>query len=196
MIVLIDNYDSFTYNLVQMLADLVEIKVKRNDDPELMSAIEQAAGIILSPGPGKPHEAGAMEAVIRRYYTQKPILGICLGHQGIGEVFGASIRQADTIYHGKMSHVQRTENQSALFKKMKPTFSVMRYHSLVIEAASLPAQLEILAYSQEDQEIMALKHRTFPVYGLQFHPESIGTPDGMQLMKNFITIVEEKESMQ
>ncbi|MBO0452515.1 anthranilate synthase component II [Candidatus Enterococcus murrayae] len=171
MILLVDNYDSFTYNLVQLLPEAVTIL--RNDDPQLFSAAAEASAIVLSPGPGRPAEAGNMEMLIRRFYRKKPILGICLGHQAIGEVFGGKIIKAPTIMHGKQSRLQgQAERQ------------VMRYHSLMIDPDELPQDLEVT--DESEGCIMAVRHKRYPVFGLQFHPESIGTEDGASYINQFL----------
>ncbi|MEK3980850.1 aminodeoxychorismate/anthranilate synthase component II [Psychrobacillus sp. FSL K6-2836] len=190
MILLIDNYDSFTYNLYQQISMLgKEVKVVRNDAITIIE-IEKLnpEAIIISPGPGIPVDAGISIELIQKLHKKFPILGICLGHQSIGAAFGAKIVQAKTIMHGKMSILSH-RNQS-LFESFDEPISVMRYHSLVIEEASLIDQLEVLARSQDDDEIMAIKHVYYPLYGLQFHPESIGTEHGNRIMHSFIKILE------
>lgn len=179
MILLVDNYDSFTYNLVHQFPAETEIKVLRNDDEKLFETAKKAVGIVLSPGPGLPKEAGLMEALIEEFYQTKPILGICLGHQAIGEVFGGIVTQAPEIMHGKQSTLQFTEKKEQV---------VMRYHSLIVAKDSFPAELAITA--ETDNLVMALKHKKYPVYGLQFHPESIGTINGKQYIQEFLTEVE------
>lgn len=186
MILLIDNYDSFTYNLYQQVSILgKDVQVVRND-AITMEEIERLnpEAIIISPGPGTPSEAGISIDVIQKLYQKYPILGICLGHQSIGAAFGADIIQAKTIMHGKISEVEHT--QSSIFAAFTEPISVMRYHSLVIDEHTLNDELEVLARAGDDNEIMAIKHRDFPLYGLQFHPESIGTVQGDQLMRSFI----------
>jgi anthranilate synthase component II len=186
MILLIDNYDSFTYNLYQYLEELGEsVIVKRNDE----ITIEEIAalnpnGIVLSPGPGTPKDAGICIDVIQKFYEQIPILGICLGHQAIGAAFGATISKAKEIRHGKTSNIQH--NGGGLFQYLPQPLEVMRYHSLVIEKGTLPPILTKAAIAMDDGEIMAIKHREAPLYGLQFHPESIGTVSGKKLLKNFL----------
>lgn len=183
MILLIDNYDSFSYNLYQLVGAVnPNIKVVRNDKitvDEVKSLNPEA--IILSPGPGKPCDAGDMEAIIKAFYKIKPILGICLGHQAICEVFGATITYAKQLMHGKISEVELTDDP--LFKGIDKHIEVARYHSLV--AVDLPECLEIIAKT-DDNEVMAVKHKDYPVYGLQFHPESVLTKDGLRIMKNFL----------
>ena len=189
MILLIDNYDSFTYNLVHQF-DSDELVVARNDDPELFQLAEEADGIVLSPGPGKPAEAGLMEEVIRRFYRDKPILGICLGHQAIGEVFGGKVVAAPQIMHGKRSTI--FFKAKGCFKEIQTPLEVMRYHSLMIAKENFPEALEIVA--ECDDCIMALQHKKYPVYGLQFHPESIGTEKGQQLIDQFVKEVGKKHA--
>lgn len=192
MILLVDNYDSFTYNLEQYLAEFAdEVVVCRNDAADLMELAASATGIVLSPGPGKPSEAGLLEEVVRQFADKKPMLGICLGHQAIGEVFGGTVSQAGAIRHGKVSMMRQTAD-SAIFAGLDEELEIMRYHSLIVEKDGFPNALEILARSLDDDEIMAMQLRGFPVYGLQFHPESIGTFDGKRMMANFVAIVEKE----
>jgi anthranilate synthase component 2 len=189
MILLIDNFDSFTFNLYQYLGELgEEIIVYRNNQltTEQIQALNPKA-IILSPGPGKPEDAGICVEVVRKFHNKTPILGICLGHQAIGYAFGGVIKRASTIKHGKTSFI--THN-GGIFNYLPSPLEVMRYHSLSIDKASLPEELKCTAEAMDDQEIMAIKHRDYPVYGLQFHPESIGTPSGKQILKNFLTEAE------
>ena len=190
MILLIDNYDSFTYNLYQQVSMLgKEVKVVRNDAITIKEIEElHPEAIIISPGPGTPVNAGISIELIQKLYKKYPILGICLGHQSIGAAFGANIVQAKTIMHGKMSAI--SYRNKFLFKSFVEPISVMRYHSLVIEEESLIDQLEVLARSEDDHEIMAIKHINYPLYGLQFHPESIGTMQGNQMMQSFIETLE------
>jgi len=186
MILLIDNYDSFTFNLYQYLSELgSEVTTVRNDKISL-AEIEQMApdGIVLSPGPGRPEQAGICVEVIRRFAQETPILGICLGHQAIGYAFGGVVIRANKIMHGKVSRMKH--NESMLFKSLHQHIEVMRYHSLVIERETLPDALDVLAESMDDHEIMAIKHKRFALFGLQFHPESIGTNSGKQILKNFL----------
>lgn len=186
MILLIDNYDSFTFNLYQYLGELgEEVVVFRNNqlDMEHIKKLNPAA-IILSPGPGRPEDAGICIEVIQTFYQEIPILGICLGHQAIGSAFGGIIKRADQIKHGKTSFI--THNSTGAFRYLSSPLEVMRYHSLVIEKNSLPLELDCVATAMDDQEVMAIKHRYYPVYGVQFHPESIGTPNGKQILKNFL----------
>ncbi|WP_141434230.1 aminodeoxychorismate/anthranilate synthase component II [Bacillus sp. 03113] len=186
MILLIDNYDSFTFNLFQYLGELgEEIKVVRNDQLTLQD-IEQLnpEAIVLSPGPGKPENAGICVDVIKHFYQKLPILGICLGHQAIGYAFGATVEKAQKIMHGKVSNLKHTGED--LFEYLPQPVEVMRYHSLIIKGGTLQEDFKVLAKSMDDHEIMAIKHANFPLYGLQFHPESIGTAVGKQLLKNFL----------
>lgn len=192
MILLIDNYDSFTFNLYQYLGELGEnIMVRRNDQitiPEIEKMKPEA--IILSPGPGRPEDAGICIKLIQTFFRQCPILGICLGHQAIGAAFGSKIRRAPVIKHGKTSFINH--NGDSIFTYLPSPLEVMRYHSLAIEKNSLPADLQSIAHSMEDQEVMAIKHNRYHVVGLQFHPESIGTPYGKQMLKNFLNDIERK----
>lgn len=192
MILLIDNFDSFTYNLYQLLGELgEEVMVVRNNQltMEQINTWKPIA-IILSPGPGKPEDAGVCVEVIRTFYKAIPILGICLGHQAIGYAFEAEITPAKIIKHGKTSLI--THNGKGLFEYLPTPLEVMRYHSLAIGKNNLPFELECTARSMDDQEVMAIQHRVYPLYGLQFHPESIGTPSGKQILKNFLVELEGK----
>lgn len=185
MILLLDNYDSFTYNIYQMLAELgKEVEVIRNDQitPEEVERRHYEA-IVISPGPGVPQDAGITEVLISKMKGKLPILGICLGHQAIGEVFGAKIVSAGEIIHGKVSKLQHTGR--GLYAGIPQDMEVGRYHSLIIERESLPNCLEITA-ELSDGAIMGIRHKEYNIQGLQFHPESILTPDGMDLMKNFL----------
>lgn len=185
MILLIDNYDSFTYNLYQYLGELHEqVEVIRNDQitPDAVDYLQPEA-IIFSPGAGRPADAGYMEDIIRRFYRQIPMLGICLGHQAIGEVFGAAIVEAKEKMHGETSNI-RLLNHENIFRGMENTLEVGRYHSLIIERPDDTLQVSAIS---EKGEIMAIQHRDYPVYGVQFHPESILTPCGKQILTNFIT---------
>ena len=192
MILLIDNYDSFTYNLYQYLGELGEnIIVKRNDELTISEIKEMnPEAIVISPGPGRPEEAGNCVKVIQQLHTSFPILGICLGHQAIGYSFGAKIMKAKKIMHGKVSEI-RHQNK-AIFQSFPQNLKVMRYHSLVIQKDTLPAQFEVLATSTDDDEIMAIKHHDYPLYGMQFHPESIGTEAGPRLLKQFLREMREE----
>lgn len=188
MILFIDNYDSFVYNLVQYVGSIYgNLRIFRNDEISV-DEIEKLSpsGIIISPGPGWPKDAGISEEVIRRFYTKVPILGVCLGHQAIGEVFGAKIIHAKKIMHGKTSII--VHNQQGIFKDIPIPFKATRYHSLVIDPATLPSELEVTATS-EDEEIMGIRHKEYPLFGVQFHPESIATEYGTKIIKNFVDIV-------
>lgn len=187
MILVIDNYDSFTYNLVQYLGELgAKLTVFRNDKLTL-SKIEKLKPekIIVSPGPGKPRDAGISKAVIKAFSGKIPILGVCLGHQCIGEVFGGKIIGAARIMHGKTSSIRH--NKKDIFKGVKNPFKATRYHSLLVERKSLPKTLEIIAETKA-KEIMAVKHKTHPTWGVQFHPESILTTEGKKILSNFLKV--------
>jgi len=185
MILIIDNYDSFTYNIYQEVASLgYEVQVARHD--QITLAQIGAGGyeaIIISPGPGKPEEAGISKAVIQEFAGKVPILGICLGHQAIGEVFGGRIVRAPAPVHGKVSYIQH--HGVGLYQGVPSQFVAGRYHSLIVETKSLPTCLEITATSS-DGLIMGLRHRNYNVQGVQFHPESILTPEGIKIFKNFL----------
>jgi anthranilate synthase/aminodeoxychorismate synthase-like glutamine amidotransferase len=189
MILVIDNYDSFTYNLVQYLGELgAELKVIRNDKITVAGAGKlNPKKILLSPGPGEPRNAGITEELIKAVAGRVPVLGVCLGHQAIGEAFGGKIVPARRIMHGKTSMIYHDGKD--IFKGIKNPFEATRYHSLVVERKSLPKSLEVTAETKDkDKEIMALKHRTYPIWGVQFHPESILTGEGKKLLKNFLEI--------
>jgi anthranilate synthase component II len=192
MILLIDHYDSFTYNLYQFLGELgEEIEVVRHDKFNL-NDIEKVKpkAIVLSPGPGNPKDIDQTIELIQKYHQTIPILGICLGHQAIGYAFGALITRANQIKHGKVSNI--THNGTKLFSGLSQPLEVMRYHSLVIKRDSLPSSFETLAVSLDDQEIMAIKHNDYPLYGIQFHPESIGTKHGKKILENFLNEIKEE----
>jgi anthranilate synthase/aminodeoxychorismate synthase-like glutamine amidotransferase len=185
MILMIDNYDSFTYNLVQYLGELgEELVVRRNDavTPEEIARIRPRR-IVISPGPGRPEDAGVSNEVIRRFGRTTPILGVCLGHQCIGHVFGAVVTRAPRLMHGKTSMIHH--NERTIFDGLPNPFEATRYHSLIVQQEGLPASLEVTARTDQ-REIMGLKHRTMPVWGVQFHPESILTTAGKALLKNFL----------
>ena len=187
MILVIDNYDSFTYNLVQYLGELgAELAVYRNDAITI-DAIRgmRPARILISPGPGEPRHAGISEEVIRRFAGAVPILGVCLGHQAIGEVFGGRIIRARSIMHGKTSAIYH--DGARIFKGVANPFDATRYHSLVVERKSFPRDLVITAQTK-DKEIMGLRHKRYPVYGVQFHPESILTGEGKKILRNFLEL--------
>ena len=183
MILLIDNYDSFTYNLYQALGVMYpHIEVKRNDEIEKM----KPEAIIISPGPCYPAQAGISEEVIRTFSGRVPILGVCLGHQAIAESFGGKIVQAEKQLHGKQTDV-KIDTASPLFAGLPSSIPVARYHSLIVEKSSLPECLKIIS-EDADGQIMGLKHKEHATYGMQFHPESIMTPDGRKMLANFIEL--------
>lgn len=187
MIVLIDNYDSFVYNLYQFLAETgQEVRIARNDriTPEEVLAMAPD-GVVISPGPGKPSEAGVCIPLIRKLSGKIPLLGVCLGHQAIGEAFGASVVYAGRLMHGKISVLEDVDQESVIFRGVRSPIQVARYHSLAVEEKTLPDELKVTARSG-DGEIMAMEHRMYPVYGLQFHPESVMTHDGHRMIENFI----------
>ena len=186
MLLMIDNYDSFTYNLVQYLGELGEqVKVIRNDELTV-DKIERlgAARIVLSPGPCTPNEAGVTLDVIRRFAGRTPILGVCLGHQAIGQAFGGKVVHAKQLMHGKVSRIHHSGE--GVFAGLPTPYEATRYHSLAIERASCPKELEVTAWT-EDGEIMGVRHAALPIEGVQFHPESILTQHGHALLKNFIS---------
>lgn len=187
MILMIDNYDSFTYNLVQYLGMLgSEVEVHRNDKITL-DEIEsmKPERIVISPGPGTPQSAGITIPVIERFHSKVPILGVCLGHQGIGAAFGGRVVHAAQLMHGKTSEI--SHDGKSIFLDLPDPFTATRYHSLAIERKSLPSCLEVSAVA-EDGEIMGLRHREYPVEGIQFHPESILTKEGMSILQNFLNL--------
>ncbi|WP_408071728.1 anthranilate synthase component II [Butyrivibrio sp. JL13D10] len=197
MVLLIDNYDSFSYNLYQLIGEIVSedncdsasdnaIKVIRNDELTI-SEIEALAPsrIILSPGPGRPEDAGVCMEVAKILAKKIPTLGVCLGHQAICAAYGATVTYAKELMHGKQSTV-RFDKDCLLFKGCPETALVARYHSLAAEASTIPDELSVTAATTESGEVMAVKHRDYPIYGVQFHPESIMTPDGKTMLKNFI----------
>ena len=190
MILIIDNYDSFSYNLFQLLGELVpDIQVVRNDQISLTEIMERSPScLVLSPGPGHPKDAGICEDAIKNLSGKIPILGVCLGHQAICHAFGASIVRASKLMHGKQSLIS-IDTSSPIFQGLKNPFSAARYHSLAAEKSSLPSCLKVIA-ADPDGEIMAVSHRDYPVFGLQFHPESILTPEGRTILKNFLFIKE------
>lgn len=188
MTLLIDNYDSFTYNLYQYIGSInPQIITVRNDELRIEDIATLAPDrIVISPGPGAPRDAGCIETVVRAYATRVPILGVCLGHQAICEAFGAHIVHAKTLMHGKTSTVA-INNRVPIFAGLPGKIEVARYHSLAVDEQTLPAQLQVCARAQ-DGEVMAVAHVSQPVYGVQFHPESIMTPCGMQILKNFMKL--------
>jgi anthranilate synthase component 2 len=191
MLLVLDNYDSFTYNLVQYAGELgAEPVVYRNDalTPAEALALRPAA-IVISPGPCTPAEAGISVSLIRAAAGRVPILGVCLGHQAIGEAFGGRVVRADRLMHGKTTQIVHSGH--ALFQEIPSPVEVMRYHSLVVSPSGLPSELEVTAWSGDrpaGQEIMALCHRTLPVFGVQFHPESVATRQGKRLLANFLSL--------
>lgn len=190
MVLLIDNYDSFSYNLVQLVGTLTKgnVNVVRNDEISLDEIEAQnPSHIILSPGPGKPENAGICEDVVKKFAGKIPILGVCLGHQAICEVFGAEITYAKQLMHGKQSKM-KIKKDTAISKGLESGFLGARYHSLAAKADIIPEELEVICIDERDGEIMAVKHKEYDVYGLQFHPESVLTPDGKILVENFLKI--------
>lgn len=185
MILMIDNYDSFTYNLVQYLSEMgEELVIYRNDKVSLKEIQElKPTHIVISPGPGRPRDAGISNDVIKKFSGKVPILGVCLGHQCIAEVFGGRIVTAPKLMHGKTSMIYH--RGKGIFKGISSPFEATRYHSLIVERKSLPAVLQITAWTK-DNEIMGLKHKKFNAWGVQFHPESILTENGKKLLKNFV----------
>ena len=187
MLLVIDNFDSFTYNLVQYFGQLgVAQRVYRNNEitPEQAVALNPDR-VLISPGPCSPTEAGVSLDVIRAFAGRKPLLGVCLGHQSIGHAYGGKVVRADRLMHGKTSPI--LHRNTDLFRGLPQGFAATRYHSLVVERASFPAELEITAETAEG-EIMGLRHRTLPIWGVQFHPESIATEGGMQILSNFLEL--------
>ncbi len=187
-ILMIDNYDSFTYNIVQYLYELgADVIVKRNDE----ISVEEIHGydidsIVISPGPCTPNEAGISVQVIKKYMGKYPILGVCLGHQSIGAAFGAKIVKAKCLMHGKTSLIYHSGK--GLFEGIPSPFKAVRYHSLVIDRDTLPEEIEITAWTEEDSEIMAIQHKELPLWGVQFHPESVLTEYGKKLLDNFLKL--------
>lgn len=187
MLLVIDNYDSFTFNLVQYFGQLgVEQRVFRNDEITPAQALAlNPERVLLSPGPCSPAEAGVTLDIIKAFAGVKPILGVCLGHQSIGHYFGGKVVRADRLMHGKTSPILHRDTD--VFRGMPNPFNATRYHSLLVERASFPACLEITAETAEG-EVMGLRHRELPIWGVQFHPESIATEGGMKLLENFLTL--------
>lgn len=186
MILVIDNYDSFTYNLVQYLGELGQgLKVVRNDKITLKAIHKlKPKKIVISPGPGRPEDAGISCGLIENFAGKIPILGVCLGLQCLGYVYGGKIIRAKKLMHGKTSLIYH--NKKGIFKGIRNPFTATRYHSLVVERKSLPKCFEITAWTKEDKEIMGLKHKDYPLWGVQFHPESILTKEGKHILKNFL----------
>jgi anthranilate synthase/aminodeoxychorismate synthase-like glutamine amidotransferase len=187
MVLVIDNYDSFTYNLVQYFGELgADLKVYRNDALTVNDIKKMnPSHIVISPGPGRPEDAGISVDVIKKLAGQYPILGVCLGHQAIGYAYGGKIIRAKRLMHGKTSQVKHDNRE--IFKGVESPFEATRYHSLVIDDKTVPECLEVTARS-EDKEIMGIRHKTLPLWGVQFHPESILTKAGKKILKNFLTI--------
>ncbi|WP_028950797.1 anthranilate synthase component II [Sulfurihydrogenibium subterraneum] len=186
MILMIDNYDSFTYNIVQYFYELgQEVLVKRNDEITIedIKRMDNIDAIVISPGPCTPNEAGISVDVIKEFKGVYPILGVCLGHQSIGQAFGGKIVKAKCLMHGKTSKIYH--NEKGLFEGIPNPFNAVRYHSLVIDESTLPEDIEITARS-DDGEIMAIEHKKYPIWGVQFHPESILTEYGLKLLENFV----------
>lgn len=188
MILLIDNYDSFTWNLVQALRSLgAETEVVRNDELDVAGIEARApAALVLSPGPGNPDSAGVTLAAVKAFAGRVPILGVCLGHQSIAQAFGARIVHAQRLMHGKTSLIHH--DGAGIFAGLPQDFPAMRYHSLAVEKATLPGCLEISAVA-DDGEVMGLRHKSMPIESVQYHPESIGTPDGVAQLRNFLETV-------
>ncbi len=189
MILVVDNYDSFTYNLVQYLGEMGGDPIVRRNDQITVEEIGEMAptAIVLSPGPGVPANAGITIDAVRRFGQTIPMLGVCLGHQAIGEAYGGRIVRANRLMHGKTSRI--VHDGTGIFAGVPSPLEVMRYHSLTIDPASLPSELEIAAHSAEDErEIHAVRHRVHPVWGVQFHPESIMTQAGKDILKNFLEV--------
>ncbi|WP_019721531.1 anthranilate synthase component II [Heyndrickxia coagulans] len=196
MILLLDNYDSFTYNLYQYLCELgEEVRVFRNDQitiDEIRRLKPEA--IVLSPGPGVPEDAGVSIETVKTFYRQVPMLGVCLGHQAIAAAFGAGITKAKEIKHGKTSLVRH--GGKGIFSGQPDPVEVMRYHSLVVDRTKIPEVLEVVAESLDDGEIMAIQHKSAPCFGVQFHPESIGTETGKQMLENFLREIRKDEKVE
>ena len=190
MVLLIDNYDSFSYNLVQLIGELTDgnIKVVRNDEITIDEIRKMnPESIILSPGPGKPEDAGICEDVVRQLKDEYPILGVCLGHQSICEVFGAKVTYAKQLMHGKQSEMTILK-EDPIFEGLGESFKGARYHSRSADRNTIPDELEVIAIDGKDGEVMAVKHKEYPIYGLQFHPESVLTPEGKKLVNNFLKL--------
>ncbi|PSQ95876.1 MAG: anthranilate/aminodeoxychorismate synthase component II [Bacteroidetes bacterium SW_9_63_38] len=195
MILIIDNYDSFTYNLVHLVGRHTDdLEVIRNDD-KTIDEVEAMApdGVVISPGPGRPADAGLTEPVIEALGDTTPILGVCLGHQAIGEVFGGDIVQADELMHGKTSPVQHTG--TGLFDGVEASFDATRYHSLVVDPDTVPHDALEITAETDDGTIMGLQHHTHPIYGIQFHPESVMTKAGPTIVENWLSVVWDDERL-
>jgi anthranilate synthase component 2 len=191
-LLVIDNYDSFTYNLVQYFRELLghRVDVLRNDRVELAQAADYDV-LVFSPGPGLPSEAGMMPALLKIFAPSKVILGVCLGHQAIGEAFGAELLNLSQVYHGVSTPIYPIVSEDVLFEGLPEVFEAGRYHSWVVDKVGLPEELEVTAVDAND-EIMAMRHRSFDVFGLQFHPESVMTPLGKQMLENFVSYARSK----
>jgi anthranilate synthase component 2 len=189
MILVLDNYDSFTYNLVQYLGELGEDPIVHRNDEITVDDVERLApkAIVISPGPGKPADAGITVELVRRWGPTIPILGVCLGHQAIAEAFGGRVVSAPVLMHGKTSSI--SHEGKGLFRGIPSPLAVMRYHSLTVERQSLPEELEVVAWGEDDtSEIHAMRHRQHPVWGVQFHPESVMTEHGRDILGNFLLL--------
>ena len=195
MIVMIDNYDSFTYNLVQYLGELGRrLEVYRNDKITVAQVRRMKPEcIVISPGPGSPKDAGISNELIRKVAGEIPILGVCLGHQCIGEVFGGRVVRAKRLMHGKTSPIYH--NRETIFKGIPSPFEATRYHSLLVRWKGLPSNLEVIAWTEdyEEKEMMGLRHRRYPIWGVQFHPESILTESGKEILKNFLKLTSKRK---
>ena len=191
MILMIDNYDSFTYNLVQEFGVLgADVKVVKNDRITLAEIEElDPAALVLSPGPGNPDSAGITLAAIRRFAGRLPLMGVCLGHQAIAQAFGGRIVAAQKLMHGKTSRLRH--DGQGLFRGFPQSMEAMRYHSLAVERATLPDCFKVSAVTEDDGEIMGLRHTSLPIESIQYHPESIGTPNGINQLQNFLELVKE-----
>jgi anthranilate synthase/aminodeoxychorismate synthase-like glutamine amidotransferase len=188
MVLLIDNYDSFTYNLAQYLGELgADLQVRRNNEIDLAGIRDlHPSHIVISPGPGRPEDAGVSVDLIRTFGGKVPILGVCLGHQAIGLAFGGNVIRAPKPMHGKTSMVDH--DGRGLFKGLGASFNAGRYHSLVVESGSMPASLEIAAHVAGEEIVMGLRHREWPIHGVQFHPESVMTGEGRRILRNFLEL--------
>jgi anthranilate synthase/aminodeoxychorismate synthase-like glutamine amidotransferase len=186
MVLVIDNYDSFTYNLVQYLGELgARIVVHRNDEMSVDALRDlEPSRVLISPGPGRPEQAGVTLDVIKAFGQRMPVLGVCLGHQAIGLAFGGQVIRAPLPIHGKTSTVEH--NSAGVFAGISSAFQAGRYHSLVVADTDLPGELEVTARSREDGLVMGLRHRTLPIHGVQFHPESVLTNEGRRILRNFL----------
>jgi len=186
MVLVIDNYDSFTYNLVQYLGELgAQLVVKRNDEGSLDTLRSLGHDrVVISPGPGRPEQAGVSLDVIKEFGPRMPVLGVCLGHQAIGLAFGGEVTRAPQPIHGKTSTVEH--NGQGVFAGISTSFQAGRYHSLIVAESSMPPDLEITARTKEDNLVMGIRHRTLPIHGVQFHPESVLTNEGRRILRNFL----------